>query len=115
MWTAGRGAREPLRDAVTEYTVLKRFKKGEHEFSFLEIYPRTGRTHQIRVHLRYLNYPIVSDQLYARKKEKALGFKRQALHSRSIAFRLPDGKEKVIIAPYLKDFKDAISKYIEKN
>src|SRR3989338_11071879 len=64
---AGRGARGELREAITEYKVLKRFTspqpspyKGEGEkFTYLEIKPKTGRTHQIRVHMKFLNHPIV--------------------------------------------------------
>jgi len=64
-YLAGRGARGKMREAVTEYKVLKRFinKKG-NKFTYLEIHPKTGRTHQIRVHLKYLNHPIVCDSLY---------------------------------------------------
>ena len=90
MWTAGRGAREPLREAVTEYTVLDRFvdsdkdaKDVNHQFSYMELYPKTGRTHQIRVHMRYINHPVVSDPLYQGVKDKALGFKGlRCMHAR---------------------------------
>lgn len=118
MWTAGRGAREPLREATTEYIVLDRFldsknpkKKEDHQFSYIEAYPKTGRTHQIRVHMRYINHPIVSDPLYRGVKDKALGMERLALHARSITFKLPNGEEKKVEAPYPADFKKAINKY----
>lgn len=42
-------------------------ENGE-KFSFLELYPETGRTHQIRVHLKYINHPILGDYLYAGRK-----------------------------------------------
>lgn len=116
-YTAGRGARPPLREAVTEYIVLKRFLNDSSEpFSYLEIYPKTGRTHQIRVHMRYINYPIVSDPIYRGKKEEDLGFKRLALHSYLISFYLPNGEEKIIISPLPADFQKALKKYqiIEK-
>jgi 23S rRNA pseudouridine1911/1915/1917 synthase len=121
MWTAGRGARDPLRDAVTEYKVTERFydtedeverKDNTHQFSYLELYPKTGRTHQLRVHLRYINHPIVSDPLYRGVKEKALGFDRLALHSYSISFNLPNGEIKEIVAPLPKDFEKVIKKYL---
>ena len=114
-WTAGRGAREPRREAVTEYKVLKRFHLTPlppQDFSYLELYPKTGRTHQIRVHLRYINHPIVSDWLYAGNKEKTLGFGRTALHARSITFFLPNGQKKTIEAPYPEDFQKAMKKYL---
>ncbi len=108
MWTAGRGARTPLREAKTEYTITNKFKTDEGDFSFLEIYPRTGRTHQIRVHMRYINHPIVADPLYRGKKDFALGMNRLALHARSITFKLPSGIEKTVEAPYPKDLENAI-------
>lgn len=52
------------REAVTDYKVLKEFK----EFSFIELTPHTGRTHQIRVHMKYINHPIVSDPIYGGRK-----------------------------------------------
>lgn len=120
MWTAGRGARPPLRDALTEYIVLNRFtdtKRGkptvEHQFSYVEAYPKTGRTHQIRVHMRYINHPVVSDPLYSGAKEKALGMKRLALHAYSITFRLSNGELKTVEAPLPTDFKKVIKEYIK--
>lgn len=120
MWTAGRGARAPLREAVTEYIVLDRFidkKKAkplmEHQFSYVELYPKTGRTHQIRVHMRYINHPVVSDPLYKGKKEKALSMKRLALHALSITFRLSNGELKTIEAPLPTDFEKVIKKYLK--
>lgn len=121
MWTAGRGARPPLRDAITEYVVLDRFtdiKRGkatvEHQFSYVEVYPKTGRTHQIRVHMRYINHPVVSDPLYSGAKEKALGMKRLALHACSVTFRLSNGEIKTVEAPLPADFKKVIKTYLPK-
>jgi 23S rRNA pseudouridine1911/1915/1917 synthase len=113
MWTAGRGAREPLREAVTEYIILNRFsdtkneekKDNSHQFSYIELYPKTGRTHQIRVHMRYINYPVVSDPLYRGTKDLALGMKRLALHAMSITFRLSNGELKTVESPLPNDFK----------
>lgn len=113
MWTAGRGAKEPLREAKTEYLFLKSFKEKNESFSYLEIYPKTGRTHQIRVHMRYINHPIVSDPLYRGSKDLALGIKRLALHARSLTFLLPNGDLKTVEAPYSPDFNKIVSKYIK--
>ncbi len=118
MWTAGRGARQPLREAITEYIILKKFKakeaKEEEDFSYLEIYPKTGRTHQIRVHLRYINHPVVSDPIYRGGKDLALGMERLALHAKSISFYLLNGELKTVEAPYPADFQRVIKNYIEK-
>lgn len=78
-------------------------------FSFLELFPRTGRTHQIRVHLKAINYPVVCDRLYASNKDCAIGFNRLALHSRSISFVHPStGKRITVEAPYPKDFEEVL-------
>jgi 23S rRNA pseudouridine1911/1915/1917 synthase len=120
MWTAGRGARDPIREAVTHYSVLSRFtdtqdekemKDNSHQFSYLELYPKTGRTHQLRVHLRYVNHPIISDPIYRGKKEKALGFERLALHATSISFEKPDGERVKITAPMPGDFESVSEKF----
>jgi len=112
MWTAGRGAKEPVRDAWTEYNVLQRFKKGDHYFSYLELYPKTGRTHQLRVHLRYISNPIVSDPIYASNRERSLEIDRLALHSKKIVFALSNGDLQTVEAPYPKDFQKLIDTYI---
>jgi 23S rRNA pseudouridine1911/1915/1917 synthase len=123
MYTAGRGAKEPLREAVTEYIVLDRFvdtekeiekKEVGHQYSYVEVYPKTGRTHQIRVHMRYINHPIVSDSLYGGSKEMALGMKRLALHAHSVTFSLPNGELKTVEAPLPSDFKNVLKTYIDK-
>jgi 23S rRNA pseudouridine1911/1915/1917 synthase len=117
-WTSGRTARGTLRDARTDIQVLSRFGEGEYEgkgntkegaYSFIEARPKTGRTHQIRVHLRSINHPIVCDSLYAPKRAPALGFTRLALHARSLTAALPDGSVKTIEAPYPADFEQALS------
>jgi len=83
-----------LREAVTDYKVLKRFKLGEREATLLEVSPKTGRTHQIRVHLASINHPIVGDAIYGsgRKQEnEKIGITRQFLHADAIEFSLPEG------------------------
>lgn len=120
-FTAGRGAKEPVRDATTEYVVLNRFsdkkkeelkKKPENQFSYVEAYPKTGRTHQIRVHMRYINHPVVSDPLYRGSKDLALGMKRLALHAMSVTFVLPSAKSLTVESPLPSDFKNVIDQYL---
>jgi 23S rRNA pseudouridine1911/1915/1917 synthase len=84
---SGRGARGEMREAITEYKVVKRFtdEKGG-KFTFLEVRPKTGRTHQIRVHMKYLNHPIVADSLYNPGKPIPKGIQRLALHAKSVEF-----------------------------
>lgn len=116
-WTTGKGARGTLREASTEFSVIARFGDRSYEgrgsteegtYSFVEARPKTGRTHQIRVHLKALNHPIVADSLYAPKRPKALGFGRLALHARRLAVLLPSGERKVVEAPYPADFENAL-------
>ncbi|MEO5634966.1 MAG: RluA family pseudouridine synthase [Candidatus Paceibacterota bacterium] len=85
---AGRGARGEMREAITNYKVLKRFtdKKG-NKFTLLEISPKTGRTHQIRVHMQFLNHPVVCDVLYNSKGICPKDINRLALHAKSIEFK----------------------------
>ncbi len=103
-YLAGRGARGEMREAITEYKVLKRFnalsvedkkfhKTAPTKFSFLEIKPKTGRTHQIRVHMKYLNHPVVCDSLYNPDNSCPVGISRMALHAKSIEFNLPAGRQ----------------------
>ena len=109
-WSASRGARGQMREAVTEYKVLARFEEGGEKFVFLEVKPKTGRTHQIRVHMKYLNNPIVGDTLYAENRPYVLGFKRVALHARSLTIEVPDLGKKNFEAPYPEDFMDLLAK-----
>jgi 23S rRNA pseudouridine1911/1915/1917 synthase len=85
---AGRGARGVMREAITEYKVLNRFfDNKKNKFTYLEVKPKTGRTHQIRVHMKFLNHPIVCDSLYNPKGFCPVGLSRLALHAKSIEFK----------------------------
>ncbi len=103
-WSAQRGTRGELREALTEYKVLNRFEKEGNKLSFVEVHPKTGRTHQIRVHFKYLNHPVVCDSLYAAKLGCALGFSRLALHAAEIVVTHPNGTPLKSIAPLPDDF-----------
>ncbi len=103
-WSAQRGARGELRPAITDFTVLTR---GD-DTTFVEARPRTGRTHQIRVHFKAINHPVVCDSLYAPNHEPVLGFNRLALHAYAIEFKTLNGESKKITAPYPEDFSRAI-------
>ncbi len=114
MWSAQRFARGELREAITDYRVLARGqvpgdgRASEEGVTFLEAKPHTGRTHQIRVHLKAINHPVVCDKLYAPKRPPMLGFTRLALHARAIKFKDALGAEISATAPYPKDFANAI-------
>ncbi len=101
-WSAERGRRGEERDAVTKYFTLARAQG----FSLVEMHPKTGRTHQLRVHMKSIGYPIICDALYAPQIGCPLGFTRTALHSRSLVFSL-EGQDIVANAPFPEDFKSA--------
>lgn len=92
------------RSAITEYTVVERFRG----VSLVRCVLRTGRTHQIRVHLKHLGHPIVGDLLYSgpqwrglpdKKLQKALaGMKRQALHAEKLTFAHPRSGEVLVFS-----------------
>ena len=108
-WSAQRGTRGETREAETYWTRLWTGRAGTDKFSLLEAEPKTGRTHQIRVHFAAIQHPIVGDSLYAPKRPKALGFERTALHSRSIEFENVEGKRVNVEAPFPEDFARACS------
>jgi 23S rRNA pseudouridine1911/1915/1917 synthase len=74
------------REARTEYKVIRYI----NDYTFLEVRPRTGRTHQIRVHLAAIGFPIVGDAIYGLKSEFV---SRQFLHAGRLRFRLPSTGE----------------------
>lgn len=101
------------KEAITNYRVLERFlfschpelgsgsqkmpKQIRHDksrhYTLLEIEPKTGRTHQIRVHLASIGHPIAGDNLYGHKRQTPLpNLKRQFLHASCLKFLLPNGK-----------------------
>jgi 23S rRNA pseudouridine1911/1915/1917 synthase len=105
--------RESGRPAVTHYRVIERFRAH----SYLSVQLETGRTHQIRLHLSHLKYPIVGDPVYGGRFAQPRGaapalvetlrtFKRQALHAAQLAFDHPrSGKRMGFVSPVPDDFK----------
>jgi 23S rRNA pseudouridine1911/1915/1917 synthase len=84
------------RDAVTAYRVIERFAG----YSLVEARPKTGRTHQIRVHLAAIGHPIVGDRVYG-KRSDLVG--RQFLHALRIAFEHPRTGERQTVYAALPD------------
>lgn len=86
------------RDSETDFEVKGSYIKDKERFSLVSFYPKTGRTHQIRVHAKYLGHPIVSDSFYAGRKtaKKDRGWcPRLFLHAREISFIHPETGIKV--------------------
>lgn len=113
---AGKTARGMVRDAQTNYRVVERYvdlrkkdKQGKYEkYTLVECMPVTGRTHQIRVHLKWLNHPIVADHLYKGKRKEVLGLSRIALHAANIEFISPVGANINISAELPNDIQTAL-------
>ncbi|OGJ39402.1 MAG: hypothetical protein A3A82_01690 [Candidatus Pacebacteria bacterium RIFCSPLOWO2_01_FULL_47_12] len=113
------------RPAETMFCATKHFQLSRPdwpefygEFSLVEAKPKTGRTHQIRVHLAYLTHPIVSDTLYVGRKHLRLDkvwCPRQFLHASEIVFTQPRTKAKVIVRTELAgDLCDALQKLMNR-
>lgn len=110
-WSAGRGKRGTVRDALTLWKVISRGTDREtgERVTYLELSPKTGRTHQLRVHMKYNNTPIIADPLYAPNRPHILGFSRLALHAYELTVTLKDGNQETFTAPFPKDFENAVS------
>lgn len=102
------GVFEGGRSAQTEYKIL-RYYGIKNQYTLLELHPRTGRTHQLRVHLKYVGHPIVADPLYVGRKilrEDLKEFPRLWLHAKSIEFTHPIEKKRMKIeAPLPQELK----------
>ncbi|MBI4101268.1 RluA family pseudouridine synthase [Candidatus Microgenomates bacterium] len=116
-WPIGRHPKNPLKrsvkgsgkPAITEYKIVKAFQLGKavskvqpwkrEGVSLLEVYPQSGRTHQIRVHLSHLGYPIVGDKLYGRTNDH---LNRQFLHAAKLTLKLLSGQPKTFVSPLPK-------------
>ena len=86
------------RSAETVYKVIAYYRLDAAFYTLLELKPKTGRTHQIRIHLKYLGHPIVSDEFYAGRKtarNDRLWCPRLFLHASSISFNHPGTGKKV--------------------
>ncbi len=121
----GRPYPATTKQAVTRYKVLQRLRdvgKSRASFTLVELYPQTGRTHQLRVHMSSMGHSIVGDKMYgggpiyrsqfAGQADKAVGplITRQALHAHTIEFAHPrSGKHMALQAPWPKDFVETLN------
>jgi len=108
--SADKKARGQKREALTFYKVLAR---NDH-FSYIEVLPQTGRTHQIRVHLKAINYSVVCDSLYAPARECPEELGRLGLHALSLEFKTQDGIQRLLEAPLPLDIKKILSTLFPK-
>ena len=96
------------KESKTNYKVIGYYKaqKTKELFSFIELYPHSGRTHQIRVHLKYIGHPIFADYLYAGRKTARNDRKilpRVFLHASQISIMHPVTKKKMTFVSDLPD------------
>ncbi len=114
-WGVARGTENMKRAAVTTWRVARRAADPEsgERVSVVEAEPKTGRTHQIRVHLQALGHPIVCDHLYAPTRLCILGLSRVALHARRLTISLPSGAQKTFESPLPPDLAYADSLLVE--
>ena len=102
---------EGKREAITDYKVTKRFK----DYTLLEVFPKTGRMHQIRVHLAHINHPIAGDKKYGFKNQPCpKGLKRQFLHASYLKIKLSNTEPKELSSELAQDLKLCL-KNLKKN
>jgi 23S rRNA pseudouridine1911/1915/1917 synthase len=98
------------RQAVTEYRTLECFTAH----TLLEVHPLTGRTHQIRVHLAFLNCPVVADMVYGKRKP-TVGLDRHFLHASRLKIVLPgEEKARVFEAPLPAELENVLDQLRQK-
>ena len=113
--SAMKGAKGTLREAITDF---ERIGVGEYEgesFSYIKLIPKTGRTHQLRVHMRAIDRPIVGDTSYASHvidRSNNLHISRLALHAHVLELVLPNATEQRFIAPVPVVFDEAAERIL---
>lgn len=103
------------KNAVTVYEVVSEYKVSCGKVSLLDLDLKTGRTHQIRVHLKAIDHPVVMDNVYGDRKfnqafSEAYGLNRQFLHAYMLKFKDPDGNTKIFRAELPEDLNDVDDK-----
>jgi 23S rRNA pseudouridine1911/1915/1917 synthase len=102
-------AKGTLREAITKYLVIGETTDASH--ALIKLMPETGRTHQIRVHLKAIHHPVVADPLYAPNRPADLGFARLGLHAFSLDIPLLGGGRTEISAPLPSDLGQALARF----
>jgi 23S rRNA pseudouridine1911/1915/1917 synthase len=115
--SAQHGARGLLRPSVTLWECIGQGRHEDQAFSYMKLMPKTGRTHQLRVHLQAIGRPIVHDTLYGKaemEKSNNLGLTRLALHAHMLEITLQDGQTQRLIAPLPQSFEEAAERIAER-
>lgn len=107
------------REAQTFYETISYFELNDEILTYVKLFPKTGRTHQIRVHLKYVNHPIFSDELYAGRKTARQDRKllnRIFLHAEKISFYEPDINEEItVVSPLPEELSQLLEKLTRVN
>lgn len=114
--SAQHGARGLLRESVTEWECVGQGRYNNEPFSYMKLRPKTGRTHQIRVHLQAIGRPVVGDVLYAKaemSKSNNLEFDRLALHAHILELEVAPGQQERFMAPVPTLFEIAAERIAE--
>lgn len=98
-----------LREAITRYEVIA--DNGTH--SLMKAMPETGRTHQIRVHLKAIHHPVVGDTLYAPGRAQDLGFSRLGLHAYRLELPSVSGEPRILTAPLPPELLAGVERFPE--
>ncbi len=98
------------KNAITHIKVLKRY---DNKYTLLEINIETGRTHQIRVHLSHIGYPIIGDYIYSNGKNE-FGVAGQCLHAKRLEFKHPTSGKKIILEAPLPEYFENILHELEQ-
>jgi 23S rRNA pseudouridine1911/1915/1917 synthase len=104
-WSTSINSRGEMRPAETWWTLIA---KGGG-YSLVEVEPKTGRTHQIRVHFQAIQHPVACDELYAPNKPCVIGLKRTALHAFEITFINCEGEKIHVKSCIPKDFEEVLT------
>lgn len=97
------------KEAITEFKVLKRYDG----FTYIEVNIKTGRTHQIRVHMAEIGYPIVGDEVYSNGRNP-FNVKGQMLHAKELEFVHPTTKKSVKFEAPLPEYFKNVLKELDK-
>ena len=98
-----------VRKTFTHYEVIESYKS----FSHLRLKLKTGRTHQIRVHMKAIGHPVVGDDVYAPSKLETFGLSGQCLHAKAIGFTHPRTGERLYFESELPDYFTGVIKKLE--
>jgi len=114
--SAERGAKGVLREAITDFERIGMGEYKDEPFSYVKLFPKTGRTHQLRAHLRAIDRPIVGDTLYAAhlaERSNHLDLDRLALHAHILEIMLPNKQTERFIAPVPQSIEQAAERIAE--